>query len=392
MELTSAAKLTEAGAIPTDWLALPLGTLTVLMTNGFVGVATRHYSSNENGVLYIQGYNVEENAFNMHGVKYVNQDFHRAHLKSSLRGNDLLTIQTGDVGLTTIVPERLAGSNCHALIISRFDQKLTSPAFIAHYLNSKPGRARLRLIETGTTMKHLNIADMLQFVVPLPASKAEQEAIANALSDADALIESLEQLITKKRHIKQGAMQELLTRKKRLPGFQDEWKRGLLGDLLTIMHGKSQKGVDDANGAYPILASGGIIGNASRFLYDKPSVLIGRKGTIDKPQYMDTPFWSVDTLFYSVVLSANNAKFLFYRFCLIDWKKHNEASGVPSLNAKTIERIEIAFPLGEEQTAIATILSDMDTELAELEQKLTKARQIKQGMMANLLTGKIRLV
>jgi len=165
-----------------------------------------------------------------------------------------------------------------------------------------------------------------------------------------------------------------------------------LGDVLTIAHGKSQHNVADRNGMYPILATGGQIGTAKHFLYDKPSVLIGRKGTIDQPQFMDTPFWSVDTLFYSVIHEPNNAKFLFYKFCLIDWKQYNEASGVPSLNARTIESIEIRIPQHQEQTAIAAILSDMDTELAALETKLTKVRQLKQGMMQELLTGRIRLL
>jgi len=228
--------------------------------------------------------------------------------------------------------------------------------------------------------------------IPLPPTKAEQEAIAEALSDTDALIESLVQLIAKKRHIKQGAMQELLTGKKRLPGFSGEWEMKRIGDVLTIAHGKSQHAVEDRNGIYPILATGGQIGVANRFLYDKPSVLIGRKGTIDRPQYMEQPFWTVDTLFYSVIHKQNNAKFLFYRFCLIEWKKYNEASGVPSLNARTIESIEIKVPLEDEQTAIAAILSDMDAEIAALEEKLAKTRAIKQGMMHNLLTGRIRLL
>jgi len=120
--------------------------------------------------------------------------------------------------------------------------------------------------------------------------------------------------------------------------------------------------------------------------------MIGRKGTIDRPQYMDQPFWTVDTLFYSEIHGTNNAKYIFYQFCLIDWKQYSEASGVPSLNARTIERIELKVPQPAEQNAIATILSDMDADIAVLETKLAKARQIKQGMMQELLTGRIRLV
>jgi type I restriction enzyme S subunit len=89
---------------------------------------------------------------------------------------------------------------------------------------------------------------------------------------------------------------------------------------------------------------------------------------------MDTPFWTVDTLFYSEISEDNNAKFLYYRFCLINWIQYNEASGVPSLNARTIENIEIDCPELAEQIAIATILSDVDAELTALEARRDKTR------------------
>jgi type I restriction enzyme S subunit len=162
--------------------------------------------------------------------------------------------------------------------------------------------------------------------------------------------------------------------------------------MLTICHGRGQHEVETTDGQYPILATGGQIGTANRYLYDKPSVLIGRKGTIDQPQYMDTPFWTVDTLFYSVVHEGNSAKFIFYRFWLIDWQQYNEATGVPSLNARTIESIKMSCPKPAEQTAIAEVLTDMDRELAALQRRLAKTRDIKQAMMQELLTGKSRLV
>jgi len=253
-------------------------------------------------------------------------------------------------------------------------------------------RMHLNQYSESSAQPGLSVAKILTLELVRPPTKAEQKAIAQALSDADALIESLEQLIAKKRNIKQGAMQELLTGKRRLPGFDGEWKVKRIGEVLSIVHGKSQHAVADPNGIYPVLATGGQIGNANRFLYDKPSVLIGRKGTIDRPQFMDKPFWTVDTLFYSVIREPNNAKFLFYRFCLIEWKRYNEASGVPSLNAKTVERIEMKIPQEDEQTAIVAVLSDMDAEIAALEERLAKVRQIKQGMMQELLTGRIRLI
>ena len=121
------------------------------MTNGFVGIATIHYTNADNGVLYIQGFNVEENSYNFTGIKRVTLDFHKQHMRSCLREGDLLTIQTGEIGLTTIVPKELEGSNCHALIITRFKSQFC-PKFFSYYLNSSYGRNRTREIETGTTM------------------------------------------------------------------------------------------------------------------------------------------------------------------------------------------------------------------------------------------------
>jgi type I restriction enzyme S subunit len=243
----------------------------------------------------------------------------------------------------------------------------------------------------GGVFTNLTTTGVKSFVFPIPPTLPEQEAIAEILTDADEWIAALERLIEKKRSVKQGAMQELLSGKRRLPGFDGEWERKRLGEMLSVRHGRSQHQVADPYGCYPILGTGGELGRANRFLYDKPSVLIGRKGTIDAPQFMDTPFWSVDTLFYSEVHDPNNAKYLFYRFCLIDWVRHNEASGVPSLNARTIESIEIESPPPAEQTAIAAVLSDMDEEIGLLEGKLAKARLIKRGMMQALLTGRVRL-
>lgn len=228
--------------------------------------------------------------------------------------------------------------------------------------------------------------------VAWPPTSGEQDAIVKAMDDMDALQDGLEGLLAKKRDIKQATMQQLLTGQTRLPCFTGEWETKKLGEMLTICHGKSQRGIETEDGVYPILATGGQIGRTNRYLCDKPSVLIGRKGTIDQPQYMDTPFWTVDTLFYSIVKNGNNAKFLFYLFLRIDWKRYNEASGVPSLNARTIEGIEAKCPEPHEQEAIATVLTDMDAELAALEQRLTKTRDLKQAMMQELLTGKTRLV
>lgn len=168
------------------------------------------------------------------------------------------------------------------------------------------------------------------------------------------------------------------------------WQQVKLGDCLVIKHGKPQKGIEVINGQYPILATGGIIGRTNTPLYSKPSVLIGRKGTIDKPSYMDTPFWTVDTLFYSQIKENSVPKYLFYKFNTINWYDFNEASGVPSLSATTISSIKLNLPPISEQKRIVTVLEIWDKALEKLSQKIEAKGQIKKSLMQDLLTGKKR--
>ncbi|MFZ2844100.1 restriction endonuclease subunit S [Psychrobacter sp.] len=171
----------------------------------------------------------------------------------------------------------------------------------------------------------------------------------------------------------------------------EDWEAIAIGEALTIKHGKDQKGVESVSGKYPIFGTGGQMGWATAFLYDKPSVLIGRKGSINKPRYITVPFWTVDTLFYSQVHNGYDEKFMFYKFCLIDWTIYNEASGVPSLNARTISNVKISVPKKQEQTAIANALSDVDNLIKSLERLISKKEAIKTATMQQLLTGKTRL-
>jgi type I restriction enzyme, S subunit len=263
--------------------------------------------------------------------------------------------------------------------------------FISYLLSTESYRKKTLMLARGTTIKHLYPTTFQDYQIALPPL-AEQKAIAEVLSDVDALITCFDALVAKKRNIKQGTMSLLLTGKKCLQGFSGDWETKKLGEILTVKHGKGQQDISVLDGIYPILATGGEIGRTNIFLYDKPSVLIGRKGTIDVPRYMETPFWTVDTLFYTEISKKALAKFIFYKFKMIDWYLYNEASGVPSLNAKTIENIETKLPPTiREQKAIAEILSEIDAEIEALEAKRDKYKAVKQGMMQELLTGKTRL-
>lgn len=178
--------------------------------------------------------------------------------------------------------------------------------------------------------------------------------------------------------------------KLRFKGFNDEWNELKVSDTLKIRHGKDQKKIECENGEYPILATGGEIGRTDTPIYDKESVLIGRKGTIDRPIYMNTPFWTVDTLFYSEIHNNYIPKFIYYKFQCINWKKYCEASGVPSLSASTIESVKYKLPSLQEQERIANFLTKVDKIIEKQEEKVKNLENYKKGMMQKIFSQEIR--
>jgi type I restriction enzyme, S subunit len=165
-----------------------------------------------------------------------------------------------------------------------------------------------------------------------------------------------------------------------------EWNIRKLEEILKVRHGRNQHQVVAVDGEFPIFGSGGQIGKATKYLYDKPSVLIGRKGTIDVPRYIETPFWTIDTLFYTEINVLAFPKFVYYKFQTIDWYSHSEASGVPSLRSSTIESLKIALPPLLEQQRIAVILSSLDALIQISSQVLKQLETVKRGVMQQLLT------
>ena len=139
-----------------------------------------------------------------------------------------------------------------------------------------------------------------------------------------------------------------------------------LGDLVKIKYGKNQKKVqDDENGKYPIYGTGGLMGYSIDYLYDKPSVLIGRKGSIEKVRYIEEPFWTVDTLFYTEVNEEIVIpKFLYYVMSLIDLSRYNEGTSIPSLRTETLNRLDIPIPNLDYQKRILTVLSNIDAKIS----------------------------
>lgn len=172
-------------------------------------------------------------------------------------------------------------------------------------------------------------------------------------------------------------------------GESPKWVKKTIGDILTIYHGKDYKHL--GKGDIPVMGTGGVIAHVDTPLCDWNCVCIGRKGTIDKPYYMDHPFWSVDTLFYTKPKDGYDPLFQYYLFHTINWQKYNEASGVPSLSAKTIGKIEVMVPESlEVQNKIAGVLASIDALIAEQEGIIADLEERKKGLLKKIFSQELR--
>jgi type I restriction enzyme, S subunit len=202
------------GMIPEGWEVKTLGSISTKMTNGFVGVATPFYVEN-NGVPYLYGNNIRPNKVQLEKTSLVSLEFHEKQVKSQLKPNDMLTVQSGHIGTSAIVPDGISEINCHALIITRFNQKYVLSQFISYYINSSIGMKQMSHYFVGSTILHINVGDLKKYHVPLPA-KYEQEKIVAVLASQDRKIETEETNLAKLQNLKKGLMGDLLSGKVRV--------------------------------------------------------------------------------------------------------------------------------------------------------------------------------
>ena len=399
MQVKPGYKRSDLGPIPEDWDAIPLGHISDCL----IGLTYSPLDVRDFGTLVLRSSNIQGGRLAFDDCVYVEME---VPPRAITRKNDILIcVRNGSrqlIGKCALIDESTAGSAFGAFMSVLRSE---SAKFLFFQFQSDILKRQINEV-MGATINQITNRDMASFKVIWPPTIAEQEAIAEALSDADALIESLDQLIAKKRQIKQGAMQELLTGKRRLPGFSGEWEVKRLGSVLkfqvgfpfsSIYFNETGQGIrlvknrDLKSDDQIIYYSGGYGDN---FLVKNGDVLIGMDG-----DFLPC-LWSkgVSLLNQRVgrILPLNGLSNLYAFYFLIqplkDIENVTSSTTVKHLSHGDIEGIEKPLPTLDEQIAIATFLSDMDAELAALESRLAKARQIKQGMMQELLTGRIRLL
>ena len=361
MEIQKGYKQTEVAVIPEDWDAKPMSEICNSIasgkskTNTHVGASFPIYGST--GIIGFSS-------------------------KSDYEGDRILIARVGaNAGTVNHVDGKYCVSD-NTLMVQLTKQ--IDFSFIFYFLTY----SNLNKLIFGSGQPLLTGTQLKNLTIPLPPTKAEQTAIATALNDADALITQLEQLIAKKRAIKQGAMQELLKPKA-------GWEVKKLGEIADIRKGQLITESTRINGNIPVIAGG----KTPAYYHNKPNrlgktiTISGSGASAGYVSFYSYPIFASDCS--TISESPNHSiEYIFYLLQLLQEKIYKMQTGgaQPHIHPSDINPIEIPFPPIDEQTRIAQILSDMDAEIEALEKKLDKHKMLKQGMMQNLLTGRIRLV
>ncbi|GGD12421.1 restriction endonuclease subunit S [Hyunsoonleella pacifica] len=295
--------------------------------------------------------------------------------------DDILMTRTGNTGKVVTNVEGAFHNNFFKIAYPKNINK----NFLVNYLNLYKTQNRILRLAGTSTIPDLNHSDFYKINFVFPTFE-EQQKIAKFLSSVDKKIEQLQQKKSGLEQYKKGVMQQLFSQKLR---FKDdsgndypEWDKKKLGEVLKIGSGKDYKHLRE--GEIPVYGTGGLMTYVNDFLFDGESVGIGRKGTIDKPVFLKGKFWTVDTLFYTHSFNEVLPKFIYFLFLLINWKKYNEASGVPSLSKATIENIDVSIPSIQEQTKIANFLSAIDAKIQLVTTQIEQTQQFKKGLLQQM--------
>jgi type I restriction enzyme, S subunit len=410
----SGYKKTELGVIPNDWELKCLEEIAYVDIDNLNTGTPKDYSFN-----YISLENVNEGKLS--GCSFLS--YGSAPSRARRR------VKPGDVLISTVRPNLKS----HLLFDVTHSRWICSTGFSVIRVNSEKAVAgyifahlfgdsiskQLNTLITGSNYPAISGKDLKSLRFPLPPTIAEQRLIATALSEVDVLITSLDMLIAKKRLIKQGVMQELLTGKKRLPGFKGEWQNKTLGDvLINCFSGAtpSRNRIDYFKGNIKWITSSELNYNVITDTKEKISEeafrdtnlkllpkgtflmaitgleaegtrgacgIVGEEATTNQSCMALIPNKEllVEFLFHFYVFRGDT---LALQYC--------QGTKQQSYTAKTVKLLPIYLPPPEEQRIIANILSDMDAEIISLEQRCEKTRLLKQGMMQELLTGRIRLI
>ncbi|MBR4029543.1 MAG: restriction endonuclease subunit S [Alistipes sp.] len=399
MNIPQGYKQTELGIIPEDWEVKKICEGLADVKSG-KRLPSGYYVTNQHTKHpYIRVIDMYDGGVDTSNLMYVPDEAYKPIEKYRIFKDDIFISVAGTLGIVGKIPEWLDGANLTENA-NRLTNITCNRDYLLYYLRSPYIQDVISSEQTIGAQPKLALMRIRNFDIALPKDIAEQRAIAEALSDVDGLIAALDKKTAKKRLLKQGAMQQLLTGKKRLPGFTDEWIKCELLTVCNVLDNKRVPLNDEqrTSGIYPYCGANGIVDYIDRYIFDEDLILIAEDGgNFDQYETRPIAYWMSGKYWvnnHAHVLKAKNEynqRHIFYQLEHKDITDYIVGGTRTKLTRAQLDKIEISMPSTyAEQQAIATILSDMDKEIADLEAQRDKYRLLKSGMMQKLLTGQIR--
>ncbi|MGM0563263.1 MAG: restriction endonuclease subunit S [Pseudomonadota bacterium] len=396
-------KQTEVGVIPEDWDVKPLHNLSIISRLAGAEYTSLWKESPDGEIIALRGFNIGQGKIIERDVVRISNKLSLKLKRSRLCKGDVVYPCVGSIGNAVVINDDNKYHIQQNIARITPDPEYISPHFLANFLMSSLANREVERFSSSSSQPSVLVGSLRQYRVPLPPRISEQRAIATALSDVDALIEGLDQLIAKKRDLKQAAMQKLLNGETRLPGFEGEWRVKQLDDLAHIVMGQSPNSSNynlSGDGLPLIQGNADIDGRKTiKRVFTTQITKHGRAGDI--LMSVRAPVGEISRATFEVCLGRgvcalrSTNEFLYHYLIYLEpsWAKHSKGSTFDSVNSADIKTVEVWLPSDpDEQFAIASILSDMDAELEALEQRRIKTAELKQAMMQELLTGRTRLV
>ena len=377
------------------------------------------------GIPFINAGHLKNGKIDFSNMDYISKQKYEQLSGAKIQKKDILLCLRGSLGKYAVA-EIDAGAPASSIAVIRPNETIIASEFLTCIISSFLFQKQIDLENNGSSQPNLSASSVANFIIPFPPLD-EQKRIAEALSDVDSMISSLEKLIAKKKAVKQGAMQELLTGKKRLPGFTGEWNTFIFGELFDFIPNNAfTRAQMSDSGKVKNIHYGDILtifgscidGDSNSIPYINQDIYLTRFAdrcylqsgdiiiadtaedeTVGKALEVDNVNSPV-LAGQHTLLCRSKIKFAdkFLGYYLNAACYHDQllpfivGTKVSSVSKSSVAQTKLVVPDFEEQTAIASIFLDMDNEIEALEQKLEKTCQLKQGMMQQLLTGKIRLV
>ncbi len=329
---------------------------------------------NEGYCLFLTANNITKNGFRLDNKIFISEVRDKKLGKGKLQLNDLILTTRGSVGNIALFNDTIPYTHIRinsGMVILRVNPKEILPDYLEILFSSGYVSRQITKVVYGSAQPQLTVKTINSIMLPIPDIKS-QEFITSVINSGVNTIDKIDKLIEAKMKLKQALMHKLLTGQIRFPGFGKPvtkigdipkgWKSRRLSDLCSIEYGASWNKIKSDSG-FPVYGTGGVMGYANKSISDKPAIIIGRKGTIDRPFYVNHPFWTVDTTFFAQPKGDDNLEFIYCQLCMLNWKLYNEASGLPSLNRNTISSIHLIMPLQLEQDHIAEALYKLNKEI-----------------------------